>query len=95
MDDYSDLIKVGSMSEEELQRRMRMIEIPDKKDSKEKQFHFHRTEHGTLTRCYHNCKQLLLSWQFWIGTLVSFPLEHALYEYVWPFTLITKLLSLS
>jgi hypothetical protein len=29
-----------------------------------------------------------------IGTTVGFPLEHFLYEKVWPFTLLTKFLGL-
>jgi hypothetical protein len=60
--------------------------------------HVHTTESGKLVKCYHESKALLCSWQFWVGTTLSttfsFPLEHFLYEKVWPFTSITKLLGL-
>lgn len=60
--------------------------------------HYHKNEKGLLVSCYHSCRNSLASWQFWIGTfistLVSFPLEHYLYEKVWPFYILTKWLGL-
>jgi hypothetical protein len=31
---------------------------------------------------------------FILGTTIGFPIEHILYDKVWPFTLVTKLLGL-
>ena len=56
--------------------------------------HFHKDENGLLVRCYHGSKNLLGKPSFWIGTTLSFPLEHFLWEKVWPFTLLTKALGL-
>lgn len=48
-----------------------------------------------LTRCYHHCKitgnQVL--W-FIIGTTTSFPIEHAVWRFVWPFKIISKWMGL-
>lgn len=57
-------------------------------------FHTHKDEKGILHKCYHETKSLLGTWQFWIGTLIAFPLEHFLYEKVPPFTFITHWLGL-
>jgi len=56
--------------------------------------HFHKTKNGVLIECYHKCRQLLLSWQFWLGTTLGFPLEHLIWEKVWPFRLLTHWLGL-
>lgn len=56
--------------------------------------HTHVDENGFIVRCYHKTRRVLLDWGFWLGTLISFPLEHFLYEKVWPFTLISKALGL-
>lgn len=53
-------------------------------------FHQHRTINGSLIACYHTCRNLLTNWQFWVGITLTFPLEHALWEKVWPFKLLTK-----
>ena len=49
-----------------------------------KEPHYHVSETGKLVRCYHACKSLLTSIEFWVGTIVSstmsFPIEHALWE---------------
>ena len=55
--------------------------------------HQHIDEQGLIVKCYHQCKTLF-SWQFWMGTTLGFPLEHFLYEKVWPFKLITVWLGL-
>jgi hypothetical protein len=44
--------------------------------------------------CYHKCRTVFTDWGFWIGVTVSFPLEHFLWERVWPFSWITKLIGL-
>jgi hypothetical protein len=56
--------------------------------------HFHRDEHGFLVKCYHNTKSVLTNWQFWFGLTMGFPLEHLLWEKVWPFYLITHFIGL-
>lgn len=61
---------------------------------KTESFHTHVAEDGTLVKCYHATRNLLTSINFWIGVTISFPLEHFLYEKVWPFYLITEWLGL-
>lgn len=56
--------------------------------------HYHIDERGFLVKCYHNGKALLLNWQFWTGLTLGFPLEHLIWEKLWPFSVITKLLGL-
>ncbi len=55
--------------------------------------HFHKTESG-LVKCYHETKSLFATPSFWIGTLLSWPLEHWLWDKVWPFSILAKLLGL-
>jgi hypothetical protein len=55
--------------------------------------HFHPDGDGLLVKCFHRCRSTLGP-SFWLGTMVSFPLEHFLYEKVWPFTLITHWMGL-
>lgn len=57
-------------------------------------YHTHLTEAGTWAKCYHKSKTLLGNWQFWIGLTFGFPLEHLLWEKVYPFSLITHWLGL-
>lgn len=54
--------------------------------------HFHVDEHGFLVRCYHRAKTNYVG--FIVGTTLSFPLEHFLYEKVPPFSWITQWLGL-
>ncbi len=56
--------------------------------------HYHTDENGFLVKCYHETKSMLTSYSFWIGLTISFPLEHFLWEKVYPFYLITNLLGL-
>lgn len=42
--------------------------------------HTHKAEDGTLVRCYHETANMLTSTNFWISTVIAFPLEHWLYE---------------
>lgn len=56
--------------------------------------HYHRNEYGALIKCYHSCKNVLTDYAFWIGLTLGFPLEHALWEHVWPFSAITKWMGL-
>jgi hypothetical protein len=55
--------------------------------------HTHETENGLLVKCYHKTK-LLLAPSFWIGMTLGFPLEHFIWEKVWPFKEITHWLGL-
>lgn len=52
--------------------------------------HEHVDSKGFIHKCYHKCKNVILTWQFWLGITLSFPLEHALYDYVPPFTYIME-----
>lgn len=56
--------------------------------------HTHLDQYGRVIRCYHETKAVFLSWGFWVGVTFSFPLEHFLWEKVWPLTLLSKLLGL-
>lgn len=42
------------------------------------------------SHCLHKCRQGVFSLSFWAGVTVSFPLEHGLWEKIWPFELLTK-----
>lgn len=55
--------------------------------------HVHRDADGFLHRCYHKCRSLL-SWQFFAGLTLSFPIEHALWTKVTPFMQIAEFLGL-
>ena len=57
-------------------------------------FHTHPNEEGFLVKCYHQSKSVLLSGAFWFGVTISFPLEHFIWEKVWPFKMITHWLGL-
>jgi len=56
--------------------------------------HYHTDENGVLVKCYHNVKNFLTDWKFWAGVTLSFPLEHLIWEKVWPFKLVTEWLGL-
>jgi hypothetical protein len=60
-------------------------------NTKKEVFHTHVDEHGILVKCYHECKNTLAQASFWIGVTVSFPIEHFIWEHVWPFKLILDL----
>lgn len=59
-----------------------------------KRFHTHVTENGVLVKCYHETKTLFSTWSFWIGMTVGFPIEHFIWEKIWPFTVLSKFLGL-
>jgi hypothetical protein len=44
--------------------------------------HTHVTPEGRLVKCYHDCKNQLLTPAFWVMTLVAFPVEHAIWTKV-------------
>lgn len=54
--------------------------------------HYHTNEKGFAIACYHKCKTMLMNWQFWAGLTLGFPIEHLLWEKVWPFNLVTEFL---
>ncbi len=56
--------------------------------------HMHENEDGILIKCYHHCKNTIFSFSFLAGITLSFPLEHYLWEKVFPFSLITTWLGL-
>lgn len=56
--------------------------------------HYHMDERGFLVKCYANCRTLLMNWQFWAGLTLGFPVEHLVWEKLWPFSLVTKLFGL-
>lgn len=58
--------------------------------------HYHTDSRGFVHTCYHKC----MSWfgvrpmlGFVAATIITFPLEHALYEKVYPFTVISHWLG--
>lgn len=56
--------------------------------------HTHKDDRGILHVCYHHCKPFL-NWKWWLLTFIAFPLEHAIWEKFWPFTLIAHWLGLT
>lgn len=56
--------------------------------------HTHKNENGILVRCYHTCRASLFSWQFWAGLTLGFPIEHLIWEKIWPFKLLTQWMGL-
>jgi hypothetical protein len=58
--------------------------------------HYHRDNKGIIHACYHRCRHWLnpkFLAGFTVSQLIGFPFEHALYEKVYPFTLITHWLG--
>ena len=55
--------------------------------------HYHESN-GVLHACYHQSKSALQSFGFWIGLTIGFPIEHFLWEKIWPFSALTSLLGL-
>ena len=53
-------------------------------------YHYHQTKEGLLVRCYHSSRALLTNWQFWAGMTLGFPVEHLIWEKLWPFSLVTR-----
>jgi len=56
--------------------------------------HTHVDDQGFIVKCYHKAQGLLTSWQFWLGITFSFPLEHLLWEKVFPFYVIAHWMGL-
>ena len=56
--------------------------------------HFHEDERGVLVKCYHETKSQLVSYSFWIGMTIGFPIEHFIWEKAPGFSDITKWLGL-
>lgn len=52
--------------------------------------HTHLNEQGRFVRCYHKSRAAVLSMGFWVGLTIGFPFEHALWEHVWPLTIVTE-----
>jgi len=50
--------------------------------------HTHIDENGKIVKCYHETKALFQSYQFWIAMTIGFPIEHAIWVYVPPFSYI-------
>lgn len=57
-------------------------------------FHTHEVKPGLVVRCYHSCRTGILTWSFWLGLTLGFPLEHLLWEKAPGFRLITHWLGL-
>lgn len=55
--------------------------------------HYHLNKIGMLEACYHRCRTLTKP-GFWIGLTLGFPIEHALWDYVPPFSYVTRWLGL-
>jgi hypothetical protein len=43
---------------------------------------------------FHAIRHTILRPAFWLGLTMGFPVEHFLWERIWPFTVVTKLLGL-
>lgn len=56
--------------------------------------HTHVDSHGVVFKCLHKCKSAVADTGFWVGMTLEFPLEHYLYEKIWPFTIVTHWLGL-
>lgn len=56
--------------------------------------HVHEDERGFLVKCYHNCKNVVTDWKLWFGITLTYPLEHWLWEQVWPFNWLASSLGL-
>lgn len=56
--------------------------------------HYHPDESGLLHKCWHRCRTSVLQPGFWLGVTLSFPLEHLIWERLWPLNLLTKALGL-
>lgn len=74
---------------EEFQNRLARLET-----SSAPAYHTHLDERGMLVKCYHKSKAMVLSWEFWFATMITFPVEHGIWDYVPPFSYITKFLGL-
>jgi hypothetical protein len=49
---------------------------------------------GSLRRTLVAMRECLLKPSFWLGVSLSFPIEHFIWEKLWPMCLLTKLLGL-
>jgi hypothetical protein len=58
-----------------------------------KHSHTHTDEKGKLVKCYHECKNQVLSLSFWVMMTIFFPLEHILWEHVPPFSTVNHAVS--
>jgi hypothetical protein len=57
--------------------------------------HYHEDKKtGLLVRCMNSCSNLITDYRFWIGVTISYPLEHFLWEHVWPFKLLMQFLGI-
>jgi hypothetical protein len=56
--------------------------------------HEHVDEKGFIHKCFHKCRSVLFNWSFWLGVTLSFPIEHFLWEKVWPFYHVTAWMGL-
>ena len=67
----------------------------DRHCMKEHEPHYHEDKKtGLLVRCMNSCSNLITDYRFWIGVTISYPLEHFLWEHVWPFKLVMQFLGL-
>ena len=67
----------------------------DRHCMKEHEPHYHEDKKtGLLVRCVNSCSNLITDYRFWIGVTISYPLEHFLWEHVWPFKLVMHFLGL-
>jgi hypothetical protein len=61
--------------------------------------HEHVDRHGSVHQCWHECKSEMRRPAFWVLnillTFLLFPLEHAIYTHLAPFTWVTDALGLS
>jgi len=56
--------------------------------------HAQKKAHGWWAKCLSAAREYLTKPSFWLGISLSFPIEHFLWEKIWPFDVLTKLLGL-
>ena len=57
--------------------------------------HFHKDEQGRLVKCYHSTKNIVPPFIWWAtGFTIGYPIEHFLWEKVWPFYWILELIGM-
>lgn len=88
------------MKNEKVQKSIPEIEAEAMEKQTSTQPHYHKDERGVLVQCYHACtkglgsvRETLTNPVFWIGTTVTWPFEHFLYEHVPPFSWIAHLMG--
>lgn len=57
--------------------------------------HYHQSAADGVIFCWHKCRSILFSPGFWLGTTLGFPIEHLIWQKLWPFYLVSQVLGLT